>query len=61
MQGGRDGVETLSAEDFIGHDHGPAERTWLMALAGVEAVGMLAVPDAMVAHQRTPGPQRTRV
>jgi hypothetical protein len=60
LQGGRDGLETLVPADFIGHDAGPTERAGLMALAGVEAVGMLCVPDAMLMHVRAPGPQSDR-
>jgi phage tail sheath protein FI len=60
LAGGRDGIDVLSAEDFVGHDHGPGDRTGLMALGAVEAVGLLAVPDIMIAYQRTPGPQADR-
>ncbi len=57
LQGGRDGLDVLRPEDFIGADRGPSERTGLAALSGVDAVGLLCVPDAMIAYQRTPGPQ----
>jgi hypothetical protein len=57
LAGGRDGTEVLTAEDFIGHDHGPTDRTGLMSLGAVEQVAMLTVPDAMLAYARTPGPQ----
>lgn len=60
LTGGRDGVDVLTPADFIGYDHGPANRAGLMALGGVEAVGMLCVPDAMLAYSRTPGPQADR-
>jgi hypothetical protein len=60
LAGGHDGIEVLEPGDFIGHDHGPADRTGLMALAGVDAVGMLCVPDAMLAYARNPGPQADR-
>ena len=58
LSGGRDGIDVLTAADFIGHDQGPSDRKGLMALAGVDAVGMLCVPDAMLAYARTPGRRR---
>jgi phage tail sheath protein FI len=60
LTGGRDGIEVLTAEDFVGHDHGPGDRTGLMSLSAVDQVAMLAVPDIMIAYQRTPGPQADR-
>jgi uncharacterized protein len=60
LAGGRDGIEVLTAEDFVGHDHGPGDRTGLMALGAVDQVALLAVPDIMIAYQRTPGPQADR-
>jgi hypothetical protein len=60
LTGGRDGIDVLTAEDFVGHDHGPGDRTGLMALGAVEQVGLLSVPDIMLAYQRTPGPQADR-
>ena len=60
LAGGKDGIDVLVPADFIGHDHGPGDRTGLMALASVEAVAMLCVPDAMLAYVRHPGPQADR-
>jgi hypothetical protein len=60
LGGGRDGIDVLTADDIIGYDHGPGERAGLLALGGVDAVGMLSVPDAMLAYKRTPGPQADR-
>lgn len=60
LAGGRDGIDVLSAEDFVGHDHGPGDRTGLMALGAVDQVALLSVPDIMIAYQRTPGPQADR-
>jgi hypothetical protein len=57
LAGGRDGHDVLTAEDFIGHDHGPGDRTGLMSLGAVEQVAMLSVPDALLAHARKPGPE----
>lgn len=60
LTGGRDGIDVLTAEDFVGYDRGPDDRTGLMALGAVEQVAMLSVPDIMIAYQRTPGPQADR-
>ena len=56
LSGGRDGVEAITPEDFIGHDFGPGERTGLMALAANEEIGLLVAPDAMRFYDREPGP-----
>src|SRR5439155_14350759 len=56
LAGGRGGIHVLTADDFIGHDHGPGHRAGLMSLAGVEQVALLAIPDAMLAYQRLSGP-----
>jgi uncharacterized protein len=56
LSGGRDGIEKVTPEDFIGHDHGPGDRTGLSALAANEEVALLAAPDAMKFYEREPGP-----
>lgn len=56
LTGGRDGIEAITPEDFIGHDMGPGDRTGLMSLAANEEVALLAVPDAMKFYEREPGP-----
>ena len=56
LGGGRDGLEALSPEDFIGLDLGPGERTGLLALAATEEVAILAIPDAMRFYEKEPGP-----
>jgi len=56
LVGGRDGIEAVTPEDFIGHDLGPADRVGMMALAANEEVAILAVPDAMKFYEREPGP-----
>ncbi len=56
LTGGRDGIEAVTPEDFIGHDMGPGERSGLMALAANEEVAILAIPDAMKFYDREPGP-----
>jgi hypothetical protein len=56
LTGGRDGVDAITPEDFIGLDLGPGERSGLLALAATEEVAILAVPDAMRFYDREPGP-----
>lgn len=56
LSGGRDGLEAVTPEDFIGLDTGPGERSGLLALAAIEEVAILAAPDAMLFHDREPGP-----
>jgi uncharacterized protein len=57
LAGGRDGTDAVTAEDFVGFDHGPAERAGLLSLGPIDEVAMLAVPDAMLFVQRKPGPE----
>ncbi len=56
LRGGRDGVDRIVADDFIGRDGGPGDRTGLAAVAAVDEVALVAVPDAMWLHDRAPGP-----
>jgi hypothetical protein len=56
LTGGRDGIDAITPEDFIGLDNGPGERSGLLALAATEEVAILAVPDAMRFYDREPGP-----
>lgn len=56
LEGGRDGIDTVTPEDFIGHDNGPGDRAGLMALAAIDEIGLLACPDSMVFLDRNPGP-----
>ena len=56
LSGGRDGLDALTPEDFIGHDLGPGERTGMLALGATEEVSLLLVPDAMRFYEREPGP-----
>jgi hypothetical protein len=63
LAGGRDGLEALTPEDFIGYDRGPGERAGLTALALEPEVTQLVCPDAVVFVEREPGPlgeQRTQ-
>jgi len=56
LSGGRDGVEAITPEDFIGVNVGPAERRGLLALAANEEISLLCIPDAMRLYEREPGP-----
>jgi phage tail sheath protein FI len=56
LTGGRDGIDAITPEDFIGIDLGPSESAGLLALARNEEVGLLAIPDAMRFYEREPGP-----
>ncbi|MCG8422569.1 MAG: phage tail sheath subtilisin-like domain-containing protein [Proteobacteria bacterium] len=56
LEGGRDGTDHLTPEDFVGVDLGPAQRSGLMALVPMEEVALLASPDAMKFIDDEPGP-----
>jgi Bacteriophage tail sheath protein len=56
LNGGRDGLDAITPEDFIGLDNGPSDRSGLLALAANDEVALLAIPDAMRFHDREPGP-----
>jgi hypothetical protein len=56
LAGGRDGIDAITPEDFVGFDFGPGERSGLSALAVNEEVALLAMPDAMRFYDREPGP-----
>ncbi len=56
LTGGRDGIEHITPEDFLGLDMGPGERSGLRALAANEEIAIFAVPDAMKFYDREPGP-----
>jgi hypothetical protein len=56
LGGGRDGLDAITPEDFIGLDNGPSDRSGLLALAANDEVALLAIPDAMRFHDREPGP-----
>jgi phage tail sheath protein FI len=56
LSGGRDGIDAITPEDFIGNDFGPGERSGLLALAANEEVALLVAPDAMRFYDNEPGP-----
>jgi phage tail sheath protein FI len=51
LQGGHDGLEDLTPQDFIGFNNGPAERYGLGALEAVEDVDLLCIPDLFAARE----------
>jgi len=57
LAGGRDGIEAMTAEDFIGYDRGMDDRRGLLTLQHVDEVGLLLVPDAMLAYDRMSIPE----
>jgi uncharacterized protein len=57
LAAGRDGVEAITPEDFVGTDRGPGHRSGLMALAAVDEVATLACPDALRFVETVPGPE----
>lgn len=57
LAGGRDGTDGMLAEDFIGYDRGMDDRRGLMTLAHVEEVGLILVPDAMLAYNHMSIPE----
>lgn len=56
LEGGRDGIEAMTPEDFVGHDLGPEDRAGMMSLGAIDEVALLACPDAMMFYDREPGP-----
>jgi hypothetical protein len=56
LSGGRDGIDAITPEDFVGLDFGPGERSGLLALAANEEIAVLSIPDAMKFYEREPGP-----
>lgn len=56
LEGGRDGVDAITPEDFVGFDVGPGERSGMLALAANDEIAILCVPDAMLFHDRDRGP-----
>lgn len=56
LSGGRDGLEKVTTEDFIGLDIGPGQRSGLYALSENEEIAMFVIPDAMKFYEREPGP-----
>jgi hypothetical protein len=47
LEGGRDGSEWLTPEDYIGFSLGPGKRRGLMAYEEIDDVGLICMPDLM--------------
>jgi hypothetical protein len=47
LAGGRDGLENVTPDDFMGLSSGPGERSGLAVLEAVEDIDLLAIPDLM--------------
>ena len=60
LSGGRDGIDNVVAEDFVGYDNGPSDRTGLQALGHVEEIAGLCAPDSMLFYRWRPGAQADR-
>lgn len=56
LEGGRDGIEAMTPEDFIGYDNGPDDRAGLQSLGAIDDVALLSCPDSMMFYDREPGP-----
>lgn len=55
LEGGKDGLYSVTPEDFVGANIGPEERFGLAAYEAVEEVDLLVVPDAMWALNESTG------
>jgi phage tail sheath protein FI len=55
LEGGTDGLFTVTPEDFVGANIGPNERFGLAALEAVDGIDLLAVPDLMWTLQKSAG------
>lgn len=55
LQGGADGIEFITPDDFVGMSEGPGERTGLSAFEVVEEIDLLAAPDILWLYQKNAG------
>lgn len=55
LEGGTDGLFTVTPEDFVGANIGPDERFGLAALEAVEEIDLLVAPDLMWTLQKSSG------
>jgi uncharacterized protein len=55
LEGGTDGLFTVTPEDFVGANIGPDERFGLAALEAVEEIDLLVAPDLMWTLQKSAG------
>ncbi len=47
LEGGRDGSEWVTPEDYVGFSKGPGSRRGLLAYEEVEDIGLICIPDLM--------------
>jgi len=47
LEGGRDGSEWITPEDYVGFSRGPQNRRGLLAYEEVDDVGIICIPDLM--------------
>ncbi|HAN30458.1 MAG TPA: hypothetical protein DCQ06_02570, partial [Myxococcales bacterium] len=55
LDGGTDGLYTVTAEDFIGADLGPGNRFGLAGIADLEEIDLIAAPDLPWCLQQSAG------
>ena len=55
LQGGLDGLDGITPEDFIGRDEGPGYRTALSALKENDELDLIVVPDLMACAEHSSG------
>ncbi len=55
LEGGTDGLYTVTAEDFIGADLGPGNRYGLAGVAELEEIDLIALPDLPWCLERSGG------
>ncbi|OIP28984.1 MAG: hypothetical protein AUK47_28570 [Deltaproteobacteria bacterium CG2_30_63_29] len=55
LRGGRDGLDAITPEDFIGYNNGPDARFGLGSLEANEEVDLIAIPDLHYAQQHCSG------
>ncbi|MBN1946171.1 MAG: phage tail sheath family protein [Bradymonadales bacterium] len=60
LEGGLDGLQVITPEDFIGINEGPDQRFGLRALEANEEIDLIALPDLMACHMLGLGFQNRR-
>src|SRR5262249_7877019 len=47
LEGGRDGAEYITPEDYVGFSRGPGNRRGIGAYEEIEDIGIICIPDLM--------------
>jgi hypothetical protein len=55
LEGGLDGLDGITPDDFIGRDEGPGHRTGLASLVENEDIDLIALPDLMACAEHSSG------